>query len=136
MDGSQGVSCVRDCSQVRSPRQAEVGDFDRTVRGNQQVSGFDVAMNHVALTRSFKPERGLAADVHRPRYRQPAYDFQQIGDAGWKKFHCDVVSVIVLEHLVNSDHVGVVYARHQHSFALKSLNGVFTAKQPVRGAVL
>ena len=91
------------------PRDSEIGDLHLAARGQDDVGGLDIAMDHPARVRDVERQQELRHDRHDVRQVEAGLPVQVSAQArAFDEFHRDVGDVLVLAVLVDADDVGMV----------------------------
>ena len=90
-------------------RDAEIGDLDLAARGQDQVRGLDIAVDHAARVRDVERQQQLRHDGHDVRQVEARLAVEVRAQArAFDVFHRDEGDVFVLAVLVDADDVGMV----------------------------
>ena len=104
-------------------RDAEIGHLHLAARGDHDVAGLDIAMDHALRVRGSKTLRGVQKDLQRVARYQADFALQ----AGRQRFAVDVFHhkeglFFVLADEVDLDDVRVVERRHRARFAQEAFD--------------
>ena len=117
---------------LRQFRQSEIEDLDAPVLGDENVLGFQVAMDDSLLVRRRQSVRDLHAVLDRLTLRQcpfieqrpQAFPLQQLGDQKRR--------AVVLTDVMNGENVGMVKRGHRPRLLLKAAQAVAIAGEGFR----
>ena len=104
-------------------RDAEVGDLDLTVAGDQHVARFDVAMDDATAMREPERRRNIDCDLGRTIGVEHTLRADEIGQAATvDELHNDEVRVVLLTPIEDAHDVGVIQIGRCLRFAAEPLH--------------
>ena len=110
---------------------AEVGDLEAVVGGDDHVVRLEVTVDHAAPVREPGRVEDLDAEVDRPLLAERRLLAQEIpqSSAG-QVLHRDVVGPVVLAAVVDRDHVRVLQPGGRRGLAAEALDELVVAREP------
>ena len=129
--------------------QAKVENLDAPIFRDEQVFGFEVAMNDAVFVGGVQPVSDLHGIVDCGAYRQGTAPQLLAQGLSLQKFGHDVRDAVLPAHLMDGENVGVVQGRRRFGFLLKpaetlrvgrvgigqNLDGDFAFQDGIAGAI-
>ena len=104
---------------TRQLREPEVEDLDAAVFGDEEVLGFQVAMDDPLLVRRREPARDLGRVVEHLAYRDPASGQPLAQRLAFEELRDDVRRAVVFAEVVDREDAGMVQRRRRARLLLE-----------------